>query len=140
MKNQLTLQISVSFKGEVHDLKSELDLDQQLMRSGGLPSFHNWVARSNNIDPYSYLFEAIQIQPVEILEATGLAVDFLQAGQFKTDEFISAWRAEQALPGLVVLAKSLLNEDLEENAALKEALLTAYQQGFEKAQSLIELE
>lgn len=131
MNNQLTLRVQVSFQGQVHDLQAQLDLDNHLRHYGGLPDLHDWVARTNQVDAYSYLFEAIQMEPVEIMAVTGRAADFIEDGQFLTDAFIEDWRVQNALPGLVHIAKQQLQTDIETNPQLKQALIDAYKLGLE---------
>ncbi len=131
MNNQLTLRVQVSFQGQVHNLQAQLDLDKQLRAYGGLPDLHDWVARTNQIDAYSYLYEAIQMEPVEIIEVSGRVAEFIDDGQFLADAFIEDWRVQNALPGLVHIAKQHLQTELETNPQLKQALIDAYKLGLE---------
>lgn len=134
--NHLTLGIQVSYQGQVHDFKTSIDLDAHLAAQRALPDFHDLVVRSNQIDTYSYLFEAIEIEPVTILNAQGRAADFVADGQFDAVGFIEDWHANNALPDLQALAKHLLEvSDLEHHPQLKQALVLAFKQGFKNAQS-----
>ncbi|WP_051678572.1 hypothetical protein [Thiomicrospira pelophila] len=133
--NALTLGIQVSYQGQVHHFKAPIDLDARLAKHGALPDFHDWVARASQVDTYSYLFEAMQMEPVEILGAQGRAADFVVNGVFDEAGFIEDWHQKNALPSLQRLAKQLLDiEDLDQHPMLKQALLAAYQQGFQANQ------
>ncbi|MBE0494308.1 MAG: hypothetical protein IBX48_08185 [Thiomicrospira sp.] len=134
--NHLNLGIQVSYQGQVHDFKATIDLDARLAAHGALPDFHNLVARASQVDTYSYLFEAMQMEPVAILDAQGRAADFVTDGTFDMVGYIEDWHTRNALPGLQRLATQLLEiDDLEQHPKLKQALLAAYQQGFQTAQS-----
>ena len=133
--NHLSLGIQVSYQGQVHDFKASIDLDARLAEHGALPDFYNLVARASQVDTYSYLYEAMQMEPVTILDAQGRAADFVTDGEFDLAGFIEDWHTRNALPGLQRLAKQRLDiDDLEQHPKLKQALLAAYQKGFQAAQ------
>jgi hypothetical protein len=134
MRNLLNLKLTLSYQGQFHEFQGELDLDEQLNRFSRLPDFHNWLARQHQVDSYSYLYESLEMEPVEIVSATGLAAEFIVDGEFQNDAFIKAWQAHKALPGLAALAKTHLNLDLAQDETLKSLLLEAYQMGFEQGQ------
>lgn len=129
--NLLLLGVEVSFQGENHAFQAELDLDAHLRQYGDLPDLHHWVASCNRVDAYSYLFEAMQVEPVSILQAHGRAAEFTADGQFLSEAFIADWRIQNALPGLVNIAQQQMQTDLETHPSLKQALIDAYQLGLE---------
>lgn len=129
--NLLLLGVEVSFQGDNHAFQAELDLDAHLRQYGDLPDLHHWVASRNHVDAYSYLFEAMQVEPVTILQAQGRAAEFIEDGQFLTEAFIADWRIQNALAGLLTIAQQQMQTDLETHPSLKQALIDAYQLGLE---------
>lgn len=134
--NLLLLGVEVSFQGENHAFEAELDLDAHLRQYGDLPDLHHWVASRNRVDAYSYLFEAIQVEPVNILQAQGRAAQFIDSGVFLSEAFIADWHIQNALAGLLTIAQQQMHTDFEANPKLKQALIEAYQLGLEHGRAI----
>jgi hypothetical protein len=83
--NTLRARVSFSFKGETYELDSIIDLDDHL--SGEAPNFHQLLARAAGIDPYSYLYDALESHEIAFSDATGVAVRSCRDGQFDWAQF-----------------------------------------------------
>jgi hypothetical protein len=130
MKNSIEAHIEFSFKGETYSLTANIDLDQLMERNHSFPSFHAILARENNIDTYSYLYEVMLETEIRFDHAQGFAADFLNDGHFNQESFIAAWQEDGALALLQPIAKRELGiEDLEQHQGLKNALVQAYNLG-----------
>jgi len=128
--NTLRAQISFSFKGETYDLELVIDLDQYPEAENTPPNFHEMLARQYKIDPYSYLFEVLESHEIRFTEPTGLAIQSCQHGQFDWAQFVTDKNAAQALRVVGKIAEQTLGiANLDEHAALKNALLAAYRAG-----------
>jgi len=135
MKNSIDAHIEFSFKGETYSLSSSLDLDQLLAHHDSLPSVHALLAKEHGVDTYSYLYEVMQEEAIEFSNPQGSAADFLSDGNFNDKAFAASWKNCQALALLQPIATSELGiTDLDQHAALKNALLQAYNLG-KKARS-----
>lgn len=123
-------QLNFSFKAETHALDTTIDLDRCAGESGETPNFHLLLAKTAGIDPYSYLYEALESHDIAFSEATGLAARCCRDGQLDWPEFQRLRRDEQDLSVVRVIAKRMLGlADLDQHADLKAALLAAYQAG-----------
>lgn len=130
MKNSIDAQIEFSFKGESHSLSSHIDLDQLMEQDHSFPSFHARLARDNNIDTYSYLYEVMLETEIRFANAQGLATDFLSDGDFNQDAFMAAWQENRILALLQpIAARELGIADLDQHQGLKNALVQAYNLG-----------
>lgn len=127
--NQLEIALNISYQGKEHNFLATIDLDKQLHSLNDENFLHNWIASSNQIDPYSYLYEAIFVEPIEFISASGEAAKFLAAGQFDFAGFAAQAADNLIQPGLVAIAKEFLNDDLHDNPALLAALRAAYKLG-----------
>ncbi len=126
MKNSIDVRVEFSFKGNDYDLTSTIDLDAQ----NNALDIYQILARENKIDTMSYLYEVMQETDIEFSNAQGAAVDFLQEGQFNTYAFALHWHEHKIIMQLNPIAmKHMGITDLQQNSALKQALLEAYQLG-----------
>ncbi|MBI5430314.1 MAG: hypothetical protein HY938_07640 [Nitrosomonadales bacterium] len=132
MKNSIDAHIEFSFKGETHSLTSTLDLDQLFEYRDSLPAIHALLAREHGIDTYSYLYEVMQAEEIEFRNAQGIAADFMADGVFNHEAFAAGWQDRKILTLLQPIASRELDiADLEQNQALKNALIQAYNLGRE---------
>lgn len=130
MKNSIEAQIEFSFKGKTYSLSSHIDLDELMEHGHSLPSFHARLARDNNIDTYSYLYEVMLETEIRFANAQGLAADFLSDGDFNQDAFMAAWQEKRILALLQPIATRELGiADLDQHQGLKNALVQAYNLG-----------
>ncbi|GAV19358.1 hypothetical protein MMIC_P0292 [Mariprofundus micogutta] len=131
MKNTLTYSISFSFKGIVHKPQCVLDLDHFMIRGEiSIPLLYEHLARSNNIDAYSYEHDVLMMSDIEFESAEGLATEFLHDGQFDCDGFESRWRTESLHCAIQEIASRCMGiEDMTTLSGLKEALLEAIELG-----------
>jgi hypothetical protein len=130
MKNSIDALIEFSYKGETYSLSSHIDLDQFMEQQSSLPSFHAILARDNRIDTYSYLYEVMAESEVQFANAQGIAINFLNGGDFDQEGFITAWQESRIL-GLLqpIAARELGITDLDQHQPIKAALVQAYRLG-----------
>lgn len=132
MKNTIDACVEFDFKGQHHVLCVSLDLDQMMTQAGSLPVMYPLIARHNQIDSYSYEYEMMQAEAVLARNATGWVSDFIHDEQLDVAGFEQHWRETQALAALADIAQRHMNvTSLDEQPALKAALLAAYRLGVE---------
>jgi len=125
--NSLEIQVSFSYKGEVFDCRSTLDLDLLSERTTELPDLHREVAQRNNIDTYSYLYEVMESQPLQFSQATGVAQECLQGSQFDWVKFRQLKEEQRLFTALTKIAQQHLEiDDLNQHPKIKAALTAAY--------------
>ena len=130
MENSVLAHIYFSFKGESYDLKTTIDLNDLLERTDTLPNIHRILARQNNIDTYSYLYEVMESHEVSYDKATGLAASCINGNLFDMEKFRQLWQKQKEINIVQSIAKQYLNiEDLNQKTAIKSALLEAFRQG-----------
>lgn len=128
--NSVRAHLRLSFKGETHELDALIDLDHGPAAGEDAPNFHLLLAKANNIDPYSYLYEVLESHDIDFSEATGVAASCCRDGQFDWEQFNQQRRKEQNTQLIRVIAAQMLGvQDLDQHADLKAALLAAYQAG-----------
>lgn len=126
----LHARLTFSFKGETHQIESTFDLDSCKTVDGGPPNFHQMLARAGGVDPYSYLYEAMESHDIEFSNATGSAALCCVDGQFDWAQFERQRGEERDLHAVGLIAEQLLEVvDLDRQPALKAALLAAYRAG-----------
>jgi len=122
--------VEFSFKGETYDPALVVDLDAVMNAHGHIPDLHPSIARANDIDSYSYLYEVLEAHSITYANATGLAAGFLNDGYFDAAGFERRWLEEQKLIALRPIAqRHLAIDDLERHPDLMGALLAAYEAG-----------
>ncbi|MDO9226837.1 MAG: hypothetical protein Q8M09_20280 [Pseudomonadota bacterium] len=122
--------LAFSFKAEVYELDTTIDLDRCVGDAGEAPNFHLLLAKMRGIDPYSYLYEVLESHDIEFSDPTGAARHSCHDGCFDWSRFEQDWREEQDMQGIREIAERMLGvRDLEERADLKAALLAAYRAG-----------
>jgi hypothetical protein len=98
-------------------------------------SLFQLLAKTNNIDTYSYLYEVMMQSELNYFNPQGLVVDFIKQQEFDIDGFskaISSVLIEEKLQQMVkneLFDNSDLDTDLSNNNVLKQLLLKAYQLG-----------
>lgn len=133
MANTIDAFIEFSFKGEVYELHSTLDLDQQLERHMSLESMHHALAVEHGIDTYSYLFEVMQMADIVYDHPQGSAVAYLCDGEFDFETYAEENTTDALLAPLQAIAlREMGVESLEQQPQLKQALLRAYRLGLEQ--------
>lgn len=130
MKNTIDVHVEFDFKGESYSPSATIDLDSFLESNCSFPSYHAILADENDIDTYSYLYEAMQQAEIQFEHAQGLAAEFLQDGMFDEVAFTAKWHTNRVIQLLQPIAKRELGiDDLERHAGLRNALIQAYDLG-----------
>jgi len=128
--NTIRARLALSFKGETYELDSVIDLDGCLGEPGAAPSFHQLLARTAGIDPYSYLYEVLEAHEIEFSDATGVAAQSCRDGRFDWMQFEQDRREEQDWQIVRAIAQQMLGaRDVDADPGLKAALLAAYRAG-----------
>lgn len=128
--NTVRARLVLSFKGETYALDSVIDLDQCLGESGTAPNFHQLLARTAGIDPYSYLYEVLEAHEITFSDATGVAARSCRDGQFDWAQFEQDLREERDWQVVRAIAEKIMTaRDLDAEPELKAALLAAYRAG-----------
>jgi len=92
------------------------------------------LARSINIDLYSYAYEMMQAEVILFSNAKGMVADHVADGILDIDAFTHAHKQHSAIEKLALIAKKHMSiEDLSVQTELKQALLDAYQLGLDEA-------
>jgi hypothetical protein len=132
VKSSIEVSAQFDFKGETFRPSVTIDLDRQMMRHGELPEPHQLLAKTNQIDPYSYQYEVLESSELTYANATGLAAGFLQQGHFDSEGFQRQWLVQRELSVVEEIAQRHLGaEALAQQPALRAALLEAYEAGRE---------
>lgn len=130
MKNSIVASVVFYFKGERYAPSMVLDLDEMMQRDGGLSNLHHSIAVANSIDAYSYEYEMMMADDIHFEQPEGLAVEFLQDGQFDMDGFKIRWREQQVVEAVRPIAERCVGvTDLDSKPKLKAALIEAYLAG-----------
>jgi len=125
--NTVRARMAFSFKGETYDLDSVIDLDACL---GEPPDFHQLLARSAGIDPYSYLYEVLESHEIDFSDATGVAARSCHDGRFDWTRFEQDAAEERDWRVVRAVAQQIMaTRDLDADPELKAALLAAYRAG-----------
>jgi len=126
MSNKITVSVEFYFKGEAFNPSAELDLDQAMQQSA-MPDLHQYLARLNNIDSYSYEFEIMLEEDIRFSNAQGDAAKFVTDNQFDQQGFEQHWHEQNMLKQLAPTLKQQLDiDDIEAEPALKTVLLATY--------------
>lgn len=130
MSDRITAFVTFYFKGNEISASIEMDLNDYMQVSGKLPGLYPLLARSINIDLYSYEYEMMQAEQVRFRAAQGLVVDYLCDEVLDVTGFEQAWKERQVLMQLQLIARDRIGlDDLDQNPDLKEALLDAWRLG-----------
>lgn len=130
MNNSVDAGVDFSFKGEDYHYTTRLDLEQLLQRYDAMPSIHDILAKQNNVDTYSYLFEIMQGAEIEFSNPQGLATDYLVDGEFNLAALEKSWEhAKTCVLLRAIAARELGITDLTRHHAIQRALIEAYNLG-----------
>ena len=128
--NTIRARLSISFKGETYNLDTVIDLDRSLGAPGEAPNFHRLLAQAAKIDPYSYLYEALESHDIEFSDATGAAARCCHDGSFDWTQFEQDVGEERDWQLVRPIAeRTMTGRDLDADPDLKAALLAAYRAG-----------
>ncbi|MCK4706914.1 MAG: hypothetical protein KAT90_15675 [Gammaproteobacteria bacterium] len=130
MKNTIVISAEFFFKGEKLSPSMMIDLDSHIRSKNSLAALYPLLAKSNNIDLYSYEYEILQAENLMFSEAMGLAAPFLENGVFDIDAFEQALHDKNIIETVSTIAKTILSiDDLDTQPVLKTALIEAYKLG-----------
>ena len=130
MKNCITISVEFYFKGEKLSPSMVIDLDAHIENQQTPESFPLLLARSNNMDLYSYEYEMLQAEELVFSDAQGLAKAFLNDGYFDFEGFEQAWHEDHIAESVAKIAKEHLDvDDLSTQPELKAALIEAFKLG-----------
>lgn len=130
MKNSVVASVIFYFKGEKHAPSMVIDLDELMERDGGLKNLHHSIAVANNIDSHSYEYEMMMADDILFEQPEGMAVEYLNDGQFDMDGFKAKWGEQQVVEAVRPIAESCVGiTDLDGKPKLKAALIAAYLAG-----------
>ncbi|MDH5611223.1 MAG: hypothetical protein OEY66_02045 [Gammaproteobacteria bacterium] len=130
MKNSIVISVEFFFKGQKLSPSMVIDLDAHIQSKNDLQSLYPQLARSNNIDLYSYEYEILQAENLVFSDAKGLAKSFLSEGTFNIDAFERALHEQNVIEAVSGVARSILSiDDLDTEPVLKTALIEAYKLG-----------
>lgn len=127
MKNIITASIEFSFKGERFSPSITIELDEYLQSGKSLPNLYALIATANNIDHYSYEYEMMQAEPINIIQAEGMVADFVDNGSLNLDAFVTAWKQQKIIEDLQrIVEKNMGISELHLHPELKQTLLEIY--------------
>jgi len=135
MNNFITASVEFFFKGEKISASIELDLNTHIEKNTSPPHIYLMLARSIDIDLYSYEYEMMQAENILFSNAKGMVSNHLSDGILDIDAFIYAHKQYTATEKLALIAKNTMAvDDLSSQPELKQALLDAYQLGLDEAE------
>lgn len=129
MKNTLVVKIPFHFKGKLFEPSVQLDLDDWAKKGQcELSDLFSTVARENNIGEYSYELEVMEMSEILFEQPTGYAVDFYDSVQkvFDFEGFRNRWIANKSYAMLNPIAQTHMNQTLEMDSELHQALMAAF--------------
>ena len=130
MTNSITASVEFFFKGEKFTSSIELDLDQYMHSSGKLPDLYPLLARSINLDLYSYEYEMMQAEKIRYSNAKNLAAEHTIEDVLDEAAFEASWYESKQLEICQKIANKYLDiNELKKFPELINALLEAYRQG-----------
>ena len=130
MNNYINASVEFYFKGNKISASIELDLDQLMQTNGHLPLLYPLLAKTANLDPYSYEYEIMQAEEIRYSNPRGMVEKFVINDSFDIQAFELAWQENNILEKLHKIAASCLGEsELARQPELTEALLAAYRLG-----------
>ncbi len=127
--NSIDVSVDFSYQGKHYKPEITIDLDRFIKQDSD-HSFYPLIARENDIDTYSYLYEVMQQSALYYRNPKGLAVDFMQNGHLNLDEYGKKWEEDQILNQLLKIAINQMGiRDFNHHQRLKKSLLQAYRLG-----------
>ena len=135
MNNFVTASVEFFFKGEKISASIELDLNTRIEQNTSHPDIYLKLARSINIDLYSYEYEMMQAETILFSNAKGMVANHLADGILDIEAYIFEHKQHTATEKLAIIASDTMAvEDLSSQPELKQALLDAYQLGLDEAE------
>lgn len=130
MNNSITVSLEFYFKGVKHTPSMVLDLNTHIKNKSDTHSLYALLAKSNNIDLYSYEYEMMLPEDFIFSDASGLASTFLEGGKFDFAAFEQALHDESLTEIISTIASDYLSvDDICSQPKLKAALLEAFKLG-----------
>ncbi len=130
MPDTITVALEFDFRGEHHALRSRIDIAPYLRKGGSLPDLHRLLARDHGFDLYSYEYELMQMETPRIIDAEGLAREYLREGRLDWEGLRAAVAECREHDAIRAIARRLLDiDDLHQQPRLRDALLAAYRAG-----------
>ncbi|WP_019557144.1 hypothetical protein [Thiomicrorhabdus arctica] len=129
-KNLITVKMNFGYKGEEFVFQSveelPLHLDSLLEFAESIP---RRIARANDVDTYSYMFDALECTPVEVIKAEGYVSRFMHGESVPLEQFIADCNNVTIEMLIRNIAETYLPEQAESNA-MYQALMAAYAIGY----------
>ncbi len=130
IKNLITVKMNFGYKGEEFVFESveelPLHLDGLLEFSESIP---RRMALANDVDTYSYMFEAMECTPIQVIKAEGYVSRFMQGDSVPLEKFIADCNAVTVEMLLKEIAQNHVPQ-LAEDESLQQALMAAYDIGY----------
>ncbi len=128
MQNTVLASIEFYFKGIRYAFSAVIDMDTCMRHGEPMRHIYQTLASENGISLHGYEFDVMEMENIEFSEPSGLVVDFFDHGVIDIDGLHDAWQREKIHSTLQAIASKHLGVDnLDENPALKAALLEAFQ-------------
>ena len=132
MNNNIIATIPFDFKGEHYTPSAKIDLDDFVENDKELSNIFSSIAAQNQIGLYSYEYEVLLSSEIIFSQPEGSAKQFYTDAKFDLDRFRDEYHENKMLHAIEEIAREYLQVDeLEQNPALKRALLKAYRYGRE---------
>lgn len=130
MKNSIVVSAEFHFKGTKHSPSMVIDLDEYIKSNSSEDVLYPLLAKTNNIDTYSYEYEILLDQSLEFSDAEGLAKNFLDENTFDFTAFAQAFQDEHIEILIADIARAHMPaSDLSTQPELRAALLEAFKKG-----------
>lgn len=128
MENKITTNITFYFKGEKFAFSTDVNVDTWLSEhQGNSAALYDMIATQNGLDRYRHEYDIMVMEPIQFSQATGLAAQYINDGEFDMDGFLVASKKQSIMALLQPIAKRhLAIESLAEHPKLQAALFDAY--------------
>jgi len=128
--NTITATIEFGFKGKQFVLDTPLDLDELMQKHGLIPPLYDYIARTHNIDSYSYEYEILLSEGIQFSNPSTWVTNFVDNKHFDQVAFAQQWQERHILEKLAPQIKQQLAIDnIQQHPKLKDLILTAYNYG-----------
>lgn len=133
MKNIITATIVFYFKGVKFSPELTLELDTYMQSGKSVPNLYPLIANENNIDLYSYEYEMMQAEPIQITHAEGLVANYIVDGTLDIEAFKIAWGDQQVITTIeYVVDQHGIGDIIQQHPQLKTVLFEIYKLGEKK--------
>lgn len=130
MKNLITVKMNFGYRGEEFVFQSVEELPLHL---DGLQVFEESIprriARANDVDTYSYMFEAMECTPIDVIDAQGYVSRFMQDESVPLEQFMAACNEVTVEMLMRHITEMYLPKEVD-NDAIYQALMAAYAIGY----------